>query len=266
MLTVFVLCFSGCSGNSKKNKNNTKNDTDDEVFIGVMGTVSTNQSTSKKRVALTFDDGPHTTRTIAIVDELDKYGFHATFFVVGNRVDGSEYNGAKAMKYAADHGNEIGIHGYTHSSSAYYDKCDDTTYKSEISKTEQAIKSVLPNAKIRLMRPTGGRITEERIKSSKYSIIMWGVDSKDYEYRYVRNSDDTVEEKREKQEKLDTIVNNVMSSVQDGSIILMHDIYESTYEATAEILKRLHKEGYEVVTVSELLGDQMSAGKRYSKK
>ena len=67
-----------------------------------------------KRVAITFDDGPHNVRTVKIVDELAKYGFHATFFVVGNRVDGSAYNGSSAVKYAIENGNEIAIHGYTH--------------------------------------------------------------------------------------------------------------------------------------------------------
>ena len=48
-----------------------------------------------------------------------------------------------------------------------------------------------------------------------------------------------------------------MSTVKDGSIILMHDIYLSTSRALEEILRRLYEEGYEVVTVSELLGDPM---------
>ena len=55
-----------------------------------------------------------------------------------------------------------------------------------------------------------------------------------------------------------------MENVQDGSIILMHDIYESTYDATVVLLERLHEEGYEVVTVSELLGRDLCAGKSFS--
>ena len=56
-----------------------------------------------------------------------------------------------------------------------------------------------------------------------------------------------------------------MSQVKDGSIILMHDIYESTYDTVKILLERLHTEGYEVVTVSELLGEPMP-GTKYSKK
>ena len=59
------------------------------------------------------------------------------------------------------------------------------------------------------------------------------------------------------------IVNNVMRQVTDGSIILLHDIYLSTYDATVVILQRLYEEGYDVVSVSELLGDRLEPGQKY---
>lgn len=213
--------------------------------------------TPKKRVALTFDDGPHNVRTKAIVDELNKYGYHATFFVVGDRVDGTSYNGKAGISYAIEAGNEIGIHGYTHR--AYYDKCDDSTYRYELNETLKAITNISRGYNVRLMRPVGGRISDERKAESEYSVIMWSVDSEDWKYKY---SDDAPES--EKQEKLNTIVNNVMSLVKDGSIILMHDIYISTVDAVRIILARLNAEGYEVVTVSELIGDDLKPGTSYS--
>ena len=207
-----------------------------------------------KRVALTLDDGPHNNYTKRIADELAKYGYHATFFVVGNRVDGKDYNGASAMKYVAEKGNEIGIHGYTHEK--YYDSCSDSVYLSELSDTKKAITGVLPKYSVSLMRPVGGKITDARIKNCEYSVIMWSVDSEDWRYK------STAADKKE--QNVETIVDNVMSSVKDGSIILMHDIYENTADAVEIILKRLNEEGYDVVTVSELLGDNISKGKRYS--
>ena len=211
----------------------------------------------KKRVALTFDDGPHNVRTKEIVDELAKYGYHATFFVVGDRVDGVSYNGKAGLLYAIEAGNEIGIHGYTHM--AYYDTCSDSTYRYELSETLKAITRISHGYKVRLLRPVGGRITDERRAESEYSIIMWSVDSEDWKYKY---NDDAPE--AEKREKVNTIVNNVMSSVEDGSIILMHDIYISTVDAVKLILARLHAEGYEVVTVSELIGEGLQPGTSYS--
>ncbi len=203
-----------------------------------------------KYVALTLDDGPHTVYTKAIVDALDSYGYRATFFVVGNRVDGSSgYNGASAVKYAAEHGHEIAIHAYTHE--LYYDNCTKEQYEIELSNTAAAIKSAVPSITPKLMRPVGGRITDERVSSCKYSVIMWSVDSEDWK---LKNGD------------VNEIVENVMSEVKDGSIILMHDIYENTAEAVPLILKRLHDEGYGVVTVSELFGKELAAGKKYSSK
>ncbi len=202
---------------------------------------------NKKYVALTYDDGPHNVRTEQIVDELDKYGYHATFFVVGNRVDGTAYSGASAMKYAAEKGNEIAIHGYTHD--VYYDRCEESVYFEELRMTERAIWEVLPNYEVKLMRPIGGNITAERVSICPYGVIMWSVDSEDWRHK----SDADASQ----------IVDNVMSQVEDGSIILMHDLYENTYEATKIILERLHAEGYEVVTVSELLGSSLQAGQKY---
>lgn len=248
------------SGNSSVNNNSSVIKPNASPNGGVQNNTNNSNSNSKpsfntntsgkKRVAITYDDGPHNVRTKAIVDELAKYGYNATFFVVGNRVDGKAYNGASAVQYAASKGNEIAIHAYTHNK--YYDTCSNSDYKAEIENTYDAIKDVVPNAKVKLMRPVGGRITTERTQDCDYAVIMWSVDSNDWKY------------KSEGSENVDTIVNNVMSQVQDGSIILMHDIYENTYLASKEILKQLNAQGYEVVTVSELLGNPR-AGVKYSK-
>ena len=211
---------------------------------------------TRKRVALTFDDGPHNIRTTQIVDELTKYGWHATFFVIGNRVDGGEYNGKKGLLHAAEAGNEIAIHGYTHS--VYYDKCSEETFRQELSNTEAAICDALPGQKVRLMRPVGGRITESRAAECGYASILWNVDSEDWMYKYQKGDSDEV-----CAGKVNTIVENVMSKVEEGDIILMHDIYESTYDAVKVILKRLWDAGFEVVTVSELFGGTPAAGQIY---
>ena len=237
------------TGNTNNNANNNGNQ-------GNQGN-SNNNSSGAKRVALTFDDGPHNVRTKAIVDELAKYGYRATFFVVGNRVDGTAYNGAEALKYAHDHGNEIAIHGYTHA--VYYHNCEQDRYERELSNTYNAIKDVAKNASVRLMRPIGGNITEERVASCPYSVIMWSVDSEDWKYKGRGDNGELAEQ------NINTIVENVMSQVKSGDIILMHDIYENTYEAAKIIIERLHTEGYQLVTVSELLGSDLRAGTKYSR-
>ena len=56
-----------------------------------------------------------------------------------------------------------------------------------------------------------------------------------------------------------------MKSVKDGSIILMHELYENSYQAFCILIERLYQEGYELVTVSELLGDKLQPGQKYSR-
>ena len=243
---ILLLSFFGCSSDSSGDGSQPPSESSDDVPVIV--------EPMKKRVALTLDDGPHNVRTKEIVDALDKYGFHATFFVVGNRVDGGVYRGGETLKYVVEHGNEIGIHGYTHT--VYYDECSDDEYKYEINATLNAIREYLPGYNVRYMRPVGGFISLERINASEYSIILWSVDSEDYKHAYTPNSELSDEEKAALESE---IVENVMSTVKDGAIILMHDIYLSTSKAVEEILRRLYEEGYDVVTVSELLGDPLPA-------
>ncbi len=227
----------------------------DEEIPEEVTTEASEPAKPSKRVALTFDDGPqhYAEQSKAIVDELEKYGYHATFFVVGNRIAGGD-----SVAYAIEKGNEIGIHGYTHE--VYYDACDENEFRYELNMTEQEIRKQHPSYKINLMRPVGGKITAERIQTCPYAVIMWSVDSDDWNSanRYYPGITD-----EECEARANRIVDNIMASLKNGDIILMHDIYESTYDATKILLARLHEEGYDVVTVSELLGDSLEKGRVY---
>jgi peptidoglycan/xylan/chitin deacetylase (PgdA/CDA1 family) len=251
-----IFFLTGCT--AVPSTSNITNTTSASTTTNTSSSTSTATPKPTKKVALTFDDGPHKTYTVSIADELAKYGFHATFFVVGNRVDGKVYNGGSAAAYVLEKGNEIGIHGYTHT--LYYNKCTDEEYSSEINGTLEAIKKISAEYDAKLMRPIGGSITSTRVSSSPYSVILWNVDSEDWKHKY--RSGDTASQR---DAKVDIIVNNVMSTVSDGSIILMHDIYESTYDAVKILLPLLQARGYEVVTVSELLG-KPQPGTKYNKR
>ncbi len=201
---------------------------------------------NKKYIALSFDDGPHKKYTKLIVDKLNEYDAKATFFVVGNRIDSST---SDAVRYLVEQGNEIAIHGYTHA--VYYNKCDDARFEYELSETAKVIKEttgVTPT----LMRPIGGSITSARVKSCGYSVILWNIDSEDWKH------------KTQTQSEVDIIVNNVMKDVGDGKIILMHEIYENSYQALDIILRKLTEQGYKVVTVTELIGaNNLTPGTKY---
>ncbi len=207
----------------------------------ILGHITPPPDGSPKKIAFTFDDGPYTPVTRGLVDEFAKYGGHCTFFVVGNRIHGTQ---KEAMKYAFDQGNEIAIHAYTHT--AYYNSCSDSVYQFELGKTAEEIINTIGKAPT-LMRPVGGSISDRRVLECPYSVILWNVDTKDWKYR-----------------NADTVARTILNSVTAGDIILLHDIYPSSLEAIKIVLPLLKEHGYEFVTVSELLGEEMQAGKKYS--
>lgn len=216
------------------------------------------QNTSvKKRVAITFDDGPDDINTKLLIDELDSYGFNATFFVVGKKLDGTKLDGSEILKYAVDHGNEIGIHAYSNST-PYGDTCSDEVYEEEISKTEKAIHDILPDYEINLMRPVQGKITDARVAASEYAVILWSIDT--YDWKYTGRATES-----EKEANIKTIVDKVLNNVKDGDIILMHDVHDNSYEAALILFEELYLRDFELVTVSELIGDDLEAGKKYRK-
>ena len=96
ILLALCLLLVGCNGTEADEPIETPTESSSDV--PVVADPETEPPEAKKRVAMTFDDGPHNVRTREIVDELDKYGFTATFFVVGNRVDGEAYRGGDTVK------------------------------------------------------------------------------------------------------------------------------------------------------------------------
>ncbi len=224
--------------------------TGDEVTAPAPTTKPPKKPTDNKKykyIAFTFDDGPHYELTRKFADKLAEYGGVGTFYVVGNRIHGEQ---AKAMKYAYDLGNEIGVHGYTHE--YYYDSCSDARFKSELSKTAKLIKEITGEYPL-TMRPIGGGITSSRVKSSGFVVVNWNVDSNDWRYTGRGSS---------KTQNINTIYNNVIKATDENDIILFHEIYYNSYDAFCKVIDKLYKKGYRFVTVSQLLGvDKDDRGK-----
>ena len=229
-----------------KNQTTTDTDTPKEETSNPLLTKVTKPTDGVKRLAFTFDDGPHYEVTTAIADMFAQYGGKCTYFVVGNRITGRN---AEAVAYAASKGHEIAIHGYTHD--YYYDTCSDSRYEQEVNQTRDAIISTIGVAPT-LLRPPGGGMKNSRVKESPYAVILWNVDPKDWQHKKVS------------QANVDKIVNHVLKYAEDGDIILLHDLYENTRDAVEILLPKLKEMGYEFVTVSELMGDAKTAGQRYS--
>ncbi len=196
-------------------------------------------------VALTFDDGPNAGPTGRILDSLEKNGARATFFVVGDRVSAN----AASILRAHQLGCEIGNHTYGHK---YITKLSAEGLASQLDKTNQLVAGVTGVSPV-LMRPPGGFYDSASLSvvgGRGMSAIMWSIDTRDWQHR---NAQKTIDE--------------VLSKVKDGDIILMHDLYSATADAAEVLIPELKARGYQLVTVSELASYRGGAapGKIYSR-
>jgi len=193
-----------------------------------------------KKVAFTFDDGP-SIYTKDLLEILKENNAKATFFVVGSRIN--KYgNTITAMK---DDGHQIESHGVSHKD---FTKLTNEELIKELKTTKELLAKygVIQT----LVRPPYGSVNKRVKETVDYPLIMWSVDTRDWEHR---NS--------EKGTRI------IIENIEDGSIILMHDLYKSTIETVKQVLPILKEEGYEIVTVSELFEEtELEDGKAYYKR
>ena len=182
----------------------------------------------KKVVALTFDDGPDGNTTPQTLDILAKYKIKATFFVQGKNIAGNE----AILKRMQAEGHEVGNHSWNHPVLTQLSLED---AKKQITDTESAITSVLGKSS-KLMRPPYGAISDDIRNSLDLSFIMWDVDSLDW-----------------KSKNEAAILTEIQRQTTDGSIILMHDIHQTSVNSLPRVIEYLQGQGYSFVTVSELL-------------
>ena len=185
-------------------------------------------SKEMKIVALTYDDGPSKITTEALLNLLDKYDASATFFINGNHAN----NHKDLVKEIYERGNEIGNHTLDH---VWLTKMEDEEVRRQIYGNEALLRFLSGQEGNMLVRPPYGDINSDIMNAFDLSFIMWSIDSRDWEVQDVAS-----------------IQHNVFNNIQDGDIIIMHDGYETTIDATEEILKRLKNEGFEVVSVTQL--------------
>ena len=177
-------------------------------------------------VAFTFDDGP-SYNTIKIVNTLVKYDSKATFFLVGNQIE--KYT--KTMDVLVKNGMDIGNHTYSHKELTKL--CDKEILK-EIDLTNEVIYNKT-GIKPMFLRPSYGAMNKRIKKLSTMPIIIWNIDTLDWKYH---NSN--------------KIKDKILKYVSDGDIILMHDTYVATLNAVEMVIPELKKQGYKIVSVSEL--------------
>lgn len=187
-----------------------------------------------KKIALTFDDGPHPKITPKILDILDKYSVKATFFVIGVNVK----NYPNQLKNILERGHEIGNHTYSHRILKSMPKGE---IEKEIFDTQKEI-GLIYDYNPTLIRPPCGLYDEslETIaRDLKSKIVLWAIDTHDWAHTSTSN-----------------MVKNVLKNIKDGDIILFHDYVSGEYNTPSALeilIPILLERGYEFVTVSELL-------------
>lgn len=183
-----------------------------------------------KVVALTFDDGPHASRTTPILNVLEEEGVPATMFLVGQNV--ARYR--NLMQREKDYGLELANHTYTHPRSP-----SSSIAKAEVERTISAI-SAVKKPFSRLFRPPYGErysTTSNYAMSLGYASVLWTSDSHDWEL-----------------DSPNTMLNTyVIPQMTPGDIILMHDNRPVTDETIRLVIQAYRNDGYQFVTVTQML-------------
>ncbi|HWR42727.1 polysaccharide deacetylase family protein [Sporomusa sp.] len=188
--------------------------------------------TTHKVVAITVDDGPHYKTTPEILTVLKEKQAKATFFVLGAN---AEAHPEIVAQEVAD-GHEIASHAYSH---RRLNKLTATEVIAEFERLETVLQPVAP--KPTLFRPPDGAYNDGVVALARergYATVLWSVDTGDW-----------------RQGSVEQVVKTVLDNVQPGSIILMHDGQYPlpTPQAMPVIIDKLREQGYQMVTVSELL-------------
>lgn len=204
---------------------------------------------SKPMVAISFDDGTRdATQERRIIDALNKNGFHATFFYVGNWITSPD-----TVKYAFESGHEIANHTTTH---PYLTQISANEIRSEFDQTHAKLKSIIGTEPSKLMRLPYLQ-SNATVQQTLYDVplISCAIDTGDWNGA-----------------SKDQIVNKLQGAMNDGSlrnaIVLCHENYSTTASAMEEFLPVLKAKGWQVVTISEMYavnGKELKGGQVHTR-
>lgn len=198
--------------------------------------------TGTKLIALTFDDGPSAAYTPQLLDGLKKRGAHVSFFVTGENAK----RNPSIVKRAWQEGHQICSHTYKHT---MLSSLSDSEIKADLSKTNKIIDEAIGIDFAYQLRPPYGDYNKRVLAAVNTPCYYWSVDTRDWESL-----------------NTNAAYNQFIRAAKDGSIVLMHDIHKTTIPAALKAIDTLQAQGYEFVTLNELLvrrGITPTAGKIY---
>lgn len=183
-----------------------------------------------RKIALTFDDGPHPQYTEQLLDGLKERGVKATFFVTGEHAELHP----DIIERMSEEGHLIGNHTYSHIQLSPGNREE---FKNQLIKTNEIINEITGKEVI-YVRPPYGTWDKKFETELNMFPVLWTVDPRDW------CSDNVT-----------CITEKVVSKAGENDIILLHDYYETSVTAALRIVDELQAEGYEFVTVEEILFD-----------
>lgn len=227
---------AGIIDESTDNSSEPSSDSSEDTSVSDTEPESSEEETAESRVldpdkpmvAFTFDDGPNPDVTNRILDAMEAVGGRVTFFVMGNRV--SKF--PKVLTRAYEMGCEIGNHSFDH---PQFSKISDDDIRYQIEHTNDLINEIIP-IRADVVRVPYGDFGGNVMSVVDYPMIQWNVDTLDW-----------------KTKNKDMIMAEIRKEISDGDIILMHDLYKTTGDAFVEIVPELVEQGYQFVTVRELI-------------
>lgn len=233
--TLPVLAENTDTTENNTTASNTTSDTTD--------TATAEEEIKGGLMAITFDDGP-SKHTETLLNELKKRDIKVTFFVVGERLD--EFSDMLVREYKEGH--EIGSHTWNHLNLA---NADSTTALENLQRTEDKVNEILGlDIGTLIIRPPYGSVNDTVRSYVDAPLILWSIDTLDWKSR-----------------NAESVKERIITQADDGAIILLHDLYDTSVAGAIAAIDELEKEGYTFVTVSELFrrkGQALEAGVTYT--
>ena len=183
-----------------------------------------------KKIALTFDDGPHPRYTEQLLDGLKERNVVATFFVTGENAQ----NYPNIIRREQEEGHLIGNHTYSHIQLTSGNR---ETFREALVKTNEILENIT-GEKVSFVRPPYGSWDKSFEKELNMFPVLWNIDPLDW-----------------CSHNAECIAAKVVENAGDGDIILMHDYYDTSVTAALEVVDVLQKRGFQFVTVEEILFD-----------
>ncbi len=181
-----------------------------------------------KKVAITFDDGPHPVYTEKLLDGLKERDVKATFFVLGEKA--KEH--PEIIERMQEEGHIIGNHTYTH---IQLRSTNREKFRDELIMTNQVI-SGITEQEVQYVRPPYGTWDKKLEEELNMFPVLWNVDPNDW---CTGNTN--------------RVTKNIVDKAKENSIILLHDCYQSSVDAALASIDILEERGFRFVTVEEIL-------------